>query len=948
MNRRFVLLILYVCLTMDASAQNLKTAVTRYVENFSRSDMHIGKSKLKNCIINDSLQTIIVECDNTFGEQFFTEESVQRVYRDVRRLIPDSLKNYSLSIVTDKHPIEELIPNAVRGGQKDKTRLWDRIYTGQPWVKNLSRPYSIDQGLDNTHLTICQSHGRYYDRKKQTWKWMRPRLFCTTEDLFTQTFVLPYIIPMLENAGAVIYTARERDWQANEAIVDNDHPSTSGLYHEWNASAWQTAQTVGFAKNKDIYVSGENPFRHGSARFASTVNNATNATSIDWIPQIPESGRYAVYISYPQLDNAIDDARYTVYHKGGVTEFSVNQQMGFGTWVYLGTFEFDKGTNAAGKVTLSNLSRHNNQTVGADAVRFGGGMGNIAIEGSLSGLPRWAESARYWSQWAGMSDSTYNYFKNEDDYKSDIQTRPRVANELAGGSIYAPNIEGGRRVPVELNVAFHSDAGFSRTDELIGSLSICTTDIFDEVCDAGISRYASRDLADLFLANLRTDLRSYKWQVRRLFNRNYGETREVKIPGALLEMLSHQNFADMRLGFDPTFKFDFSRSVYKTIVKYLATMHHRPYVIQPLPVTDFAVILNEQQSKAILSWQPVDDPMEPSAKARQYIVYTRKGNADFDNGTVVSSTSCAIPIEKNQIYSFRVCALNEGGKSFPSETLTAYIATQNTGTILIVNGFTRLSAPASFNTTTEQGFQLSEDPGVPYGAFAGFCGDQKVFTKSTMGSEATDGLGYSGSELEGKVIMGNTFDYPYLHGQGIQLTGTHSFTSCSQSAFIQAQNQPSSSLHLSEYKMLDVIYGVQKQFNPKMKSIIINYLQQGGRVFVSGANMLRNNALPSQLMKVSLDTFIKDKTLDGLYGCNLNFNIYRDMNEKSYAVPQVETLNAIDNAFAMLAYNDGRIAAVANDNRDYKTITFGFPLESITNPTYRNQLMGAVVNFLCQ
>lgn len=72
------------------------------------------------------------------------------------------------------------------------------------------------------------------------------------------------------------------------------------------------------------------------------------------------------------------------------------------------------------------------------------------------------------------------------------------------------------------------------------------------------------------------------------------------------------------------------------------------------------------------------------------------------------------------------------------------------------------------------------------------------------------------------------------------------------------------------------------------------------------------------------------------------------MNEKSYAVPQVETLNAIDNAFAMLAYNDGRIAAVANDNRDYKTITFGFPLESITNPTYRNQLMGAVVNFLCQ
>ena len=50
----------------------------------------------------------------------------------------------------------------------------------------------------------------------------RPRLFCTTEDLFTQSFILPYVIPMLENAGANVYTPRERDTQKNEVIVDND------------------------------------------------------------------------------------------------------------------------------------------------------------------------------------------------------------------------------------------------------------------------------------------------------------------------------------------------------------------------------------------------------------------------------------------------------------------------------------------------------------------------------------------------------------------------------------------------------------------------------------------------------------------------------------------------------------------------------------------------------
>ena len=66
---------------------------------------------------------------------------------------------------------------------------------------------------------------------KNEWGWQRPRLFCTTEDMFTQSFVLPYVIPMLENAGAIVYTPRERDTQKNEIIVDNDTPNAS-LYLE--------------------------------------------------------------------------------------------------------------------------------------------------------------------------------------------------------------------------------------------------------------------------------------------------------------------------------------------------------------------------------------------------------------------------------------------------------------------------------------------------------------------------------------------------------------------------------------------------------------------------------------------------------------------------------------------------------------------------------------------
>ena len=89
----------------------------------------------------------------------------------------------------------------------------DSDYYGLPWVKNMSRPNKIENGLDGRHLAIWASHGRYYSPAQSIWKWQRVNLFGTNEDLFSQTFVVPYLIPMLENAGAVVWTPRERDWQ---------------------------------------------------------------------------------------------------------------------------------------------------------------------------------------------------------------------------------------------------------------------------------------------------------------------------------------------------------------------------------------------------------------------------------------------------------------------------------------------------------------------------------------------------------------------------------------------------------------------------------------------------------------------------------------------------------------------------------------------------------------
>ena len=67
-------------------------------------------------------------------------------------------------------------------------------------------------------------------------------------------------------------------------------------------------------------------------------------------------------------------------YSGGSKEFTVNQQMGGGTWIYLGTFPLESGySDTEPIVTLTNETDGTPGTiVTADAVKIGGGMGNIA------------------------------------------------------------------------------------------------------------------------------------------------------------------------------------------------------------------------------------------------------------------------------------------------------------------------------------------------------------------------------------------------------------------------------------------------------------------------------------------------------------------------------------------------------------------------------------------
>ena len=942
-------------LGLQAQTDNA-TIRTRIKEHFQtyQADLDLKSLKVDRTNINRNGRRLDIYLNQNFSYQRFRHSLIDTIYKNLRNDLPQDIRRYSIGIHTADRTIEQLIPNWARK-VTSKDDLWNEtLYKGQPWVSNDSRPYTPTKGLTNIHMAVTPSHGLYYDNGDTLWEWQRPPLYCTREDLVTQSFAYPYLIPMLENAGAVVYTARERDWQTNSVIVK----AGSDDYRE--DGNWTTSHMGGYVEDS-LRICPDSLMVPTRSAQAGSGPGIVMSTAM-WIPDIPEDGDYAVYVTYQTESNSIDDARYIVFHSGGTTTFHVNQQMGGGTWVYLGTFHFRKGHSPQGMVTLDNSSQMHG-TVNADAVRFGGGTAVEVREGLQLEAPRYNMGAKYYTRFSGAPDSIFNKYDGADDYREDIWTRPYMANWLSGGSIFNQN-NPGLNVPLELYFALHTDAGYFHGDTLVGTLGICTTNFNDRILGEGHSRYLSRDLTDMVLTGLIDDLNAgldRDWVYRGIWDKNYCESREPQILSMLLELLSHQNYWDVKLALNPNFRFMASRSIYKSILKYESFLHERKYVVQPLPVSNFSIEISGN-SVLDLKWQAVTDTLEPTAVPEGYIIYTAIDDGGFDNGTFSRINSYRISPEKDRLYRFKVTAVNEGGESMPSETLAASIASDSKGTALVVNGFQRLSAPQTIETDSTQGFDILSDPGVQYMYSPILCGAQQIFLIDSIDSPEEVSLGTSDETLNGALLAGNTFDYPAVHGRSIAQAGW-SFVSCSREAVQDG------SVDLNDYPVVDLILGLQKRslqdtifykdystFTPVLQQKITAYLKNGGSLLSSGSYVgadmisdLADEQFTNDVLHYRWEGPLPSSTENEVKGFRSKLEIRRNATSKGYGVTRPDVLSPTKRGTTLLTYTkSGLTAGVGFKERNTRCLTLGFPFESITSDRERDKLMRSILKYLTE
>ncbi|MDK2971589.1 MAG: hypothetical protein PWP23_1344 [Candidatus Sumerlaeota bacterium] len=749
--------------------------------------------------------------------------------------------------------------------------------------------------LTGATVFVNAGHGWHYSNGR--WTTQRGPSHRIVEDLSNAETINQFLVPYLWNAGANVWTTRERDMQEHMVIVDSLDRRNIVSQGDWTLE--------------------QNDAAYGGAQLAAKSVSGTATARAGFVPEIPASGYYGVYVWYtpPEGETASEDAHIVIRHSGGSTTWVQNLNHDHSTWKYIGRYYFEAGRDPMrGAVVLENSGERAGRPVALSAVRFGGGMGDTPVEGVVSGKPRWEESGLYFAPFMGMP------VPDEYDARSWNQVRamPRYAEWEAepyekGRSIY---------------VAWHTNG--SDTHKVSGiSTYIYSENAWGPPWD--FMGYPGSDTLGRFLNDgVLHGVRAAwdpQWEDVGLITRWLGETNpqaNAKMPAALIENGFHDNPHDAAYILEPEFRRISARAAYQSIVRYF---HEEVEgfdngTMLPEPPTHLRVV-KAGMNRIEVAWSaPAYNKGEGvlGDQAESYRVYRSRNGYGFDNGTETEDTTFElVGIVPGQVEYVRVAAVNEGGESFATETLAVRAPERNLRPqVLLVNGFDRL----------DRGMNLVDDTTFP------------------------------GHEFERTILAKmNTFDYAVQHAEALHAAGWN-FDSASNEALIDGD------VRLGDYSIVVWILGNEGEgstLDGNERRLVRQYLEGGGSLFLSGANIgwdldaksrdiaggfhrelfksecLRNAALTNSTRAVAGTLFAKAGDVD-----------FDDGTGTTYSVRSADVLKPLAGARTLLTYANsasGEAAAIACDG-PYRLVYLAFPFETITDPKDREEIMARSLAFL--
>jgi len=856
-------------------------------------------------------QDIVIQLDlpTAFVHNNINEEFLEKISRiidvNIDQISPESQKIHFAVLIDgkytalsnflkiDKVPIKE--PDQEARLSKAEKRL---------------KVNGFNQGpLSGKVLFISQAHGwiDYNDSRK--WSTQRGITHDIVEDFVNSEAINQYLLEYLNNAGAKVFTLRERDMNHNMVIVDDqDGNSTpnNGIYEEQGpTNLFSDSGANGFKNFQAPYGPTNDPFRDngGSDRLITTASSET-ARAV-WRPVIPADGYYHVYVSYSGVGDRPTDAQYIVSHGGIETEVLVDQEIHRYVWNNIGQYYFKAGSDDF--IALTNKSSESGTTVSADAVRIGGGMGDIYGNyhtDEISTHPRWEEGARPYVQFQGASSSVYA--------SGDVGARSKFAaweHFSFEDSVY---------------VSWHSNAanGTARGTSSYIYSSNPPDGTFDDTMATAGSAALQAAIHDELINDIRGDWQS-DWQDRGYRSAYFGEvnpSNNDEMPSVLIEMAFHDTLADADALRHPGFRKLAARAVYQGIVKYFANRDTLSTFLLPEPPTHIKVE-STQSDTLHVSWQaPLTDGSNVVGDAAtSYVVYRSTDGYNFDNG--VETTDLFYDynnLELGKVYYIKVRAKNQGGLSLASETLGSRTTYNNESRVLIVNGFDRL-------TSGQLVYMNMPDIG-------GFV--DRMFLNEM-----------------------NTFDYAIQHGDAVDDSGV-GFDSISNELVEDGLFNLDVNSHQAVIWILGEESSAGMTLNAAEQSQLQNFLNNGGKLFISGAEIawdldhlgsvsdqnFYNTVLMSQYIADDAGVFQADGVQGSLFS-DLGPINFDDGTHGTYQVEFPDVIGPTLSAQSCMTYLGAQSACTYVDTGTYQVIHLGFPFETIYPETMRNDVMAASMDY---